>query len=324
MKKIQSLIFILFFIVSCSGSRNLSLKQVKSRPLNKIESHQVSLNKKFTDRINSAPQLIIQSLNKMDSTDNYESYNVTPQEKALFIKYYKLLPAKFKEILESKVAAVYFIKNFTGGGMTDCVFDRDGEMYIALYLNPALLNTTLENWINFRDGSSFTDGNNNVMIKSYCGSGHPALIHTLVHEASHIYDFYYHVTPYIAYYLVKPGDKMTTDFISNVWKDYQKPVDSADFTGRGNLSSYGLGKKLDISHSKVMYRDLNKTPFSSLYGSSSWVEDFAETFTWYYLNRNFNIQYKVVVTDNDGGVIFSPAEHRLVTDRYKFFEDLAD
>jgi len=323
--KILNLLFLVFLTGSCADNKILALRSIESQPLKKLALHSVNLDREFTGRIVQAPAVIVDSINKMDSTGEYSNCRITSNEKTLFSKYYNLLPAEYRELMEKKVIAVYFIKNFKGGGMTDCVFDQNGEMYIALYLNPVLLRTTLNEWITYRDQSSFTVGDGKVSVKSSCGSGHPGLLQTLVHESSHIYDYYYHVTPYVEKWLQKPGDKNVTEFVSGVWKDYKLPVEQADFPYRIKVSSYGLGEKIDIALAADLYRNLGKTPFSSLYGSSSWAEDFAETFTWYYLNKKFGIRYKVTVSSEGyDPVIFTPAENKTVTARYKYLEMISD
>jgi len=59
-----------------------------------------------------------------------------------------------------------------------------------------------------------------------------------------------------------------------------------------------------------IYANLAKTPFTSLYGSQSWAEDLAETFTWFYLQEFLGIKYEVgLYVDSKLIFTFSPTEN---------------
>ena len=63
----------------------------------------------------------------------------------------------------------------------------------------------------------------------------------------------------------------------------------------------------------------------SLYGSTTWIEDFAEAFTWYYLNKNYGINYITLLLENDTTLIsYNPNENGLVKNRYKIFEKILE
>ncbi len=320
----KTIIFIILFsLTSCVTYKALTLEQIKALPHKKLESHSVNLNKKIIDRIVSAPPVILDYLKRLDNTDKYIPYELNASEKKLFLEYYEILPPKYKDIIEKKVIAIYFIKNFTGGGMADVIFDKNGTMYIALYFNSQILNKSLSDWITYRDNSSFTDEGKKISIELNCKQGYFGLLHTIIHETSHIYDFYNHNTPFVVPFLKNNDQKHNSEFTFNIWRDYFHPEEMYEFPNRKSVTAYGLGKKLDKTLSFDLYKNLNKSPFSSLYGSKNWAEDFAETFTWYYLNYKLNIKYIVNISqDGKESVKFSPTDNELVKKRYKIFESI--
>lgn len=43
---------------------------------------------------------------------------------------------------------------------------------------------------------------------------------------------------------------------------------------------------------------LSSSPFSSLYGATNWADDFAETLTYYWLNKKLGLDYEVTYLQN--------------------------
>jgi predicted nuclease of restriction endonuclease-like RecB superfamily len=183
----------------------------------------------------------------------------------------------------------------------------------------------MSDWINFRDNSIFNE-TKGITVKSICKPNNLQLLQTIVHETSHVYDYHMHITPYTDSQLTIFKTSDTTPFIDNVWDSYYKPVKEYDFPNRGNISFYGLrDKRIDRSCAPELYKDLLNTPFSSVYGARSWGEDFAESFTWFYLEKRFGIEYTVsVYKDRTLIVEFSPSKNKRVEQRSRILEELMD
>ena len=270
-----------------------------------------------SERLLIAPQIIIDSLNDYDKVDNYSPHKLNDNEKQLFMNYFDLLPAGLQKAIVEKVIGIYFIDNFLGGGMTLQVYDNNGNMNIALFFNPEILHTNISEWINFRDNSAFLPDDKLSVIVT-CNSNYFALIHTLFHEASHVYDFSYSITP-----SENQKPVIHTDFTRNIWTSVNEPIEEYNFSNRNNLSFYGFGESLDKKHALTIYSSLANTPFSSLYGSTTCTEDFAEAFTWYCLKKNFEINYVTQLKENDK-IIFThdPDDNELVKSRYKTLDEI--
>ena len=313
MKKIY-VVLLVFFLFSCKSQQNRNL-----HPFQRIENYNGNVNLTIEDKLLNTPKIIIDIINNMDHVDYYSSYELDNHERELFLNYFNFLPKKYKEIIEEKVVGIYFVNNFLGGGMTTAIFDKAGNMYIAMFLNPKILHKNISEWINFRDNSAFTNVENIITLKIECDSEFFALIHTLVHEASHVYDYYNFLTPYTEKILI--NKKFPTEFVENIWIDYNIPNLDFDYSEREYMSFYNLGEKLNINDAIKIYFFLENTPFSSLYGSLTWAEDFAESFTWYYLRKYFNVEYITTIYKNERiMLIYNPNLNQLVKSRYKIFE----
>ncbi len=284
------LILTLFMIVSlmvfsCQKRKNF-LPEFR-----KLSAYPVMISQPVDNRFSDAPEVLLEYLIKLDANPHYSSHAVSDSEKALFRTYYTLLPDIYKTVLSEKLAGIFLIDHFTGSGMTDYVFDSDGNIYMILIINPEVFHRSLSDWITYRDNSSFSRDTQGYSIVSDCGNSYKALIHTLMHETSHIYDYYQHCTPYIEKSFTYDYSAQNFPFINDIWLTYDTPTSSCDFPGRHEIASFGLKTPIDNALIPSIYDALSKTPFPSAYGSTNWAEDFAETATWVYLSKKLSIGY---------------------------------
>ena len=312
-----------WLLVGCATQHGFNRAAFLQRPERQLATYHARLDADIADRVQPAPPAIIRYLDRMDSTDQYSPYTLSPDELKLFLQYFALLPAKYRDTIQRSVVGIYFISNFAGGGMSDFLYDEKGKLYIALYFNPELLHKSVAEWLEYRENASFLD-DGNVQIKVASANNYRGLIQTLVHEASHIYDYYYHVTPYVEPFFRQGETSISKTFTRGVWQDYRVPAPGLDFLRPTKFSGYGLNGKIDRSEAVGLYSQLGRSPFSSLYGALSWAEDFAETFTWYYLQAKLGISYQVTVVKGGKTVAeFAPGHNSLIWARYSQLAEIA-
>jgi hypothetical protein len=294
----------LLLLASCAGTRHRAptLAEVKAMPVKQTSTYVAdigrALAKPVAQRIAAMPKLVLDYYRSADGVPSYAAYAPSGAELALFAEYYATLPPRFKAVLEAKLLGVYFIDNFLGGGMTDFAFGPDGAQYYVLTLNPRVLKEGLAEWLSYRDSSPYEAAGEGAELRVSCagGEGYKGLIHTLTHEAAHIYDFSVRVTPFVEPLLATSSDKSEDkDFTRGFWEGYSKQAAAYSIPNRERFSFYGLGEKLPLPVAAEQYEALARTPFASMYGAASWAEDFAEAAAWTWLRDELGIAYSVVV-----------------------------
>ena len=314
MKKIYVVIFV-FSLFSCWSNRGNDIRPAQQR----LENYNGSVAFTVAERILTTPATILNLLNQLDNVD-YSSYELNNDEKQLFMDYFDLLPLVHKYIIIEKVIGIYFINDFARSGMTEPVYDDYGNLYTVIFLNPEILYQNLSEWINYKDNSIFEDNDSRISVIIECDNTYQAIFCVLLHEASHVYDFINHVTPPLS------GETTShTDFTNDIWKNYYEPIERFDFANRQNMVFYSSEEKIRKEYALDMYTALSHTPFSSLYGSTTWIEDFAESFTWYYLNKYHDIKYVTYIMENEITLLsYDPNENELVKRRYGIFEKILE
>jgi hypothetical protein len=287
-------------LACCAGQRKAP--DPRSLPYKQASAYSAdigaSLARSVPERIGEAPPALLDYLRRMDRNSSYAAYVPTEAERALFAEYYATLPQAFKAAMDSRLLGVYFIENFEGGGMSDYVFRGDGSMLTTLILNRQVLESSLQDWIQYRDGSPYFDDGHGVELRSRVegGGAYKGLIQTLTHEAAHLYDYVEHATPYVEPHLASPSDGPSSkDFTRGAWAGYSRPEPAFSIPRLAETAAYGLGKRLPISVAAEQYAALAKTPYASLYGAGSWAEDFAESSAWTWLDERLGIAYSVSV-----------------------------
>ena len=297
---------------ACATRRGeLSLADIKQMPSKQASAYAADaglrLAEPMADRLGEAPAVLLDALRQMDGNPSYTAYLPTSDQRELFAEYYETLPKAFKAAMESRVIAVYFIRDFEGGGMSDYVFGGDGSMFLILMLNEKILDTSVQDWIAYRDLSPYKEDKSGLVLESRVEGGekYRALIHTLTHEAAHIYDFAQGATPYVERHLASSGGPgaEAKDLTRGIWKDYSTPLPSYSIPRLRETSAYGLGRKLPLSAAASQYEALGRTPFASLYGAGSWAEDFAEAAAWTWLGERLGLRYSVVVRKGGAEIV---------------------
>lgn len=326
MKKHFNIFFVIIFLLSsysliCCAKNDIAT----SYAYRDISFYDSKLDSELLkDRISIADQNIVNYLEDMDSTVNYSSYELNIQEIEVFEECVNILPKSYISILKEKVIGIYFIENYIYGGMTNYVFDKDGSMYMTLYFNPATLKANINEWIDYKEKTYFNGSNEDDYIESIVYNGiYPAFLFLLLHEASHIYDHYFNITPFVEPALANDTRLSSKDFVTDVWDDYSIPIEKYNFEDRDNLVAYLDNTFVDIDSAETIYRNLSNTPFASVYGSKIWAEDFAESFTWLYLYNNHNIYY-IINIFKDGKLMYSfnQFNNDLFLKRYLLFDDI--
>jgi hypothetical protein len=278
-----------------SGPSPEDVKEFLSQPQMQFKSYDFDPKIPLENRIGPCPGFLVESMKSMDQKTDYQAYTPTPREKDLIRGYLATLPAPMLQAYRERLLGIYFVKNFTGNGMSGWVPDGAGRIYSWLALNPAAFDKTISETLTGRETSVFA-GDAPVTVD--CGSKYKGVLYTVLHEGLHAYDYIRGVTPYVedmVVYSTRNGKGLGVSW--DVWQSIKKPRSDADFPHRDRLHFYGLGggAAIPAAEAAKVYKDLMDSPFPSLYASRSWAEDAAELFTFYHLTRALSQPYAIRV-----------------------------
>lgn len=330
MKKTQIIIvfaFIFPLLNSCVSKQNIDyLSRINEIPAKNFENYTFDPNSSIASRLKETPDLILNYLMKMDSTDNYSSYSLSEDENEMFLEYYKQLPAMNKRIMDEKLIGTYFVNNLYGSALADYVISEDLELYNILIINPETMKHTMSEWLTYRENSCFRNSNNQIEVE--CGEAYTGLLYVLLHESTHLVDYNLSLTPFTEYSSFKALNMKfdrSNIFYKEYWDNYSEPKIKYKKEFMKDITFYNLndGPKLDFKNAESIYDDLLTTPFISVYSCMSWAEDLAELATWYHLTEKMSQPYTIKIIDQNGMLKrINPLDNELLQERLSVLDQL--
>jgi len=274
------------FLASCVASTGLPA-------FKRLENYRFDPSLALLERVGEVPPLLLEALKKLDNRPDYRPYNLTPEEMRQFSVALGELPDIQRTVLNGRLVGIYFVQNLSSGGYSDYLLDRNGVLHTVLVLNPAILHTGISRWIADKELSAFQADRTDISLTVECGEGgRSALLYLLLHETAHQLDYLSGCTPYVEKDLAAAGKPLAeVAFDAGAWQDYDHPLAAFDFPLRRRLRFYGLDNSVKLARGDLphLYRRLAASPFTTLYASQNWAEDFAETAAFAALARSNGI-----------------------------------
>ena len=311
---------LLFACKSDSSNSTLTLPKTQI-----FESYGFDKKSDLITRVTTIPDFVLHHMQEFDKRPDYKGYNLSKKEMTRIGEAFNKLPDYLKNNLKNRLIGIYFIKDFMGSGFAEWVKSSDDEFYFIMIFNSKILDMSISKILTWRENTAFKGQGSDPGLKIHCPGPHSenGFLYILLHESAHCYDYIHKVTPWVDEGVKKFQKNITnpTVFTRGIWKDYKDPVSKKSFHGK--LAFYGFGEqKLYLKILNSIYKELSESPFSSLYGTSSWAEDFAELATYYHLTKKLNHRYFIEVIEKGEKTIYEPMKFDGVKKRLAVIEKL--
>lgn len=305
----------------------------------KLSSYELPLPEKLSDRVYPTPKFILDfykdfDKDYMDPKNPYMAYTPGEEELKVIRSIIDNIPAKMAADISPRFLGVYFIENMVGSAMTDFLYDGD-DIYTFIVFNPKVLRMSASEWITDKEKSAFQMDSTEYDLKIDIGDDIPGFYYIFYHEFAHAYDYVFKVTPgeksmpsAEQYLLDLRNRKGCADypFVCRTWESYHVPHEGTDFDGRDRVTFYGLnnGPHIKISEAAGIYRALEESPYVSLYGAQSWMEDFAEYVAMYVSSETLGRPWELSITKNGAEIyhMSQPIRRGNIASRRKIVEDI--
>lgn len=224
------------------------------------------------------------------------------------------LPTFARRALMEHVRSICFLDGTPANGTTEMEAGSALHPVFNMMLRAGLLHETVSEFLTRKENTYYFEDGSNVRLSIEAGSL-PAVLYVLLHESVHVID--------ISNRFGKEGkprvlpDGSTDLLVNEIWGNARTKIPSYA-SSLFQISWFGTGKRENIESAEATYRQLSKTPFVSLYGSSNWYDDIAELVSCYYLTQVLGQPYRIVLRrDNVTFYTLSPMNSPLVRQRFK-------
>jgi len=233
-------------------------------------------------------------------------------------KAFAALPPLHQRVLKEHLRSISFLDNMPNTALTSIVNTDDTYRLYDITFRAEVLRQNVSEWLTEKERTCFKAEGSSFSVSIKAGAL-DAIVYILMHEATHVVDGSLGIIP-----VVTAGTSVDTahsKFTTGVWTDrtvfspqYRNSIlDSTHFRIRGKI--------LPIDYAKSVYLALERTPFVSLYSTSSEHEDLAEYLTVYHLTQKLKQPFQILIRDNDKKVfIFEPMKSRLTKSRIKYMK----
>ncbi len=297
------ILFLLLFFLSSCNTKNCETnkpeciqEKMKKLPVQKLSYWQNSLKLPVYKRVFSAPNELIDYI-RLDNQLN--GFSEKPQtikaSKKLQLEIeeaIKELPQKVKDLVAPKFLGVYLIQGLGGTGYTESVFNTQGEAVAAfIALDAGILTQRKANeWATWKESSVFqSDGDYQIELiieEPERNKTKYAIQYLVLHELAHVYSVGEKIHPLWNDPIESIQNESQFSFFTESWKinsardKIYSIFDQDKFPQRSRVRYY-TGAKLKNDEMIEVFENLQKTNFVSLYASTHYTEDWAESFATY-------------------------------------------
>jgi hypothetical protein len=249
---------------------------------------------KLENRFASAPPELVRYLNTDNIGNGFpnrpESAAIPPDFRNDVRQAIAELPVQIKELLDDKLAGIYFVRDLGGTGFTDYidggVFSADAG-YIVLDID-VLTRYTANSWATWKENTPFrADPQYRLEVRieqQQSNNRKNAIQYLLLHEIGHVLSIGEKFHPPWGPGFDPKTRMVDTPFANLSWEIDKKSsfisLFDSKFPLRKNLVYY-FGARLNADQMAPAYEQLEMTNYPTLYAATSPGDDFAESFVSY-------------------------------------------
>lgn len=329
-------LIIVFFNFSLNGDDKLTkLKELyKNHEVRKHQTWQNWQDTPLNKRISIAPKNIIEYIRLDNQIFNFQGIPKTVIKDPKFDKDFKdaldELPLSVKKQLEKYLIGIFFIKDLGSTGFSEHLY-KDGKYYGGwLVFDQEVLSKLKANqWATWRVNTAFKPSDKYKLTLNIQNSKNnntrQAIQFILLHEIGHIIGSATKAHPNPN--KLDKEDPKNFPYSSISWLSLKKSIYDKEFKNRKDFKLYRFDNaKLELKESKELIKNLKNTDFPSLYGSDTFLEDYAESYAIYIHTQMMNKPYELTLY-HDGKKIESfsnPFKRKIMLKKREFFDKLMD
>lgn len=269
----------------------------------------------LSERTLPAPESVFKKFREAGM--NPVNHELTEMEKKKLSRAFAILPPLHQKILKEHLHSISFMDNMPNTALTSPVETSGPEKMFNITFRAEILNETISQWATWKENTYYLKSENKEYEVIIDTGNLDAIVYVLLHEATHVVDAILNITPH-----PDETDSLITQtpFTTDVWHNINEPL-KRFINPLLETTRFRSGKTISISSAPDVYKELNQTPFASLYSMASWHEDLAELLTIYHLTSKMSQPYKIEVKKNGVTLVYyEPFANKRVLKRQSTLE----
>jgi len=267
-------------------------------------------------RVQSTPVDVLKMFH--DAGMSPEEHQMTKEESHLVKSAFEMLPPLHQRVLKEHLRSISFLNNMPNTALTSIIEPDTPVRHYHITFRAAILKQNVSEWLTEKERTCFDNKDISRSVKVECGKLN-AIFYVLLHEATHVVDGSLGLLTDLNTAENSTYNSFSSDFTNKIWKDRL----NFDFLPTDSLFAKNHfrrgGKLFSLNQAFDLYKGLKKTPFVSLYSSSSRHEDLAEFLTVYHITRKLKQPFNIIVLENGKRLlVYDPMSSDLVKRRTRY------
>lgn len=269
-------------------------------------------------RVQETPASVIKMFN--DAGMSPRQHQLSPAERLTVENAFAALPPLHQRVLKDHLRSITFLDNMPNTALTSTVNVDDAYRLYDITVRAEILHQNASEWLTGKERGCFKTQGSSLSISVEAGTL-DAIVYVLMHEGTHVVDGALGLLP-----VNEPGRKLSESstanpFISGVWSESTIFAPPYRNTMLDSTRFRQGGKVLSLNQAEAVYESLGKTPFASLYGTSSQHEDLAEYLTIYHFTQKLKLPFRVIIHNKDKEVfVYEPFKSKQGRSRIKYMK----
>eukprot|EP01037_Dinobryon_pediforme_P000865 gene865-870_t len=311
--------FLLCITLTTTGFHSLAQTNDKIDGVEKIRQiqHTYGLDPAtaLPNRIKETPADVIKMFKEAGMSPT--QHQLSMAERVQVEKAFAALPPLHQRVLKEHLRSISFLDHMPNTALTSVVNTNDAYRLYDITFRAEILHQNVSEWLTEKERGCFGDKGSHLSVSIAAGTI-DAVVYILMHEATHVVDGSLGLLA-DNLHTKKLADTVKSTFVTNVWTDrtvfvpqYRNTIlDSTRYTTQGRI--------LPIDSARDIYLALERTPFVSLYSTSSQHEDIAEYFTVYHFTQKLKQPFEIIIRDHGKTVlVFEPMKSKLTKSRMRY------
>ncbi len=313
MHRAARLVTTLLFCSATLPARTAGADVTSARCDDALRRHGVNPASPLESRVGDTPASVLKMFDETGGPAP-TAHELTDTERAKVAAAFAALPPLHRRVLGERLRRVSFLDGMPNTALTSTANGDEPYRLFDITVRAGVLGESVSDWLTWKERTCYDTAGSALSVTVEAGSM-DALLYVLLHEATHIVDIDLGLTPPFRQSPAEPPD--ATEFTRGVWSDRTTAADAYREASLQRLVYRAGGSPVPVTDATSVYAALLRTPFASLYGSTSWYDDLAELLSLYHLTEKLGQPFRIVVRDGDREIAaFEPMRSDLVRRRF--------
>lgn len=266
-------------------------------------SQRIARESPLDERVSPAPESLLHNFDKHLTTPT-SAHVVTPSERIVIRDALARLAPRQRDVLRKRLHAIYFIDGLPNNAMTFPDGGKQPAQMFSIAVRAGALHESVSDLITRKERTLFDATGSELSVEVEAGNLN-ALVYVLLHEATHVLA------------LSDEATALRNSLLSGIWQDDRLPLEEY----REPILMIVLwrsGRAIPIAEADKIYDALDRTPFISVYGSTSSHDDLAELVAWTELTGRLRQPYRILLSSGPKIIrVIEPAKSERVRKRIR-------